>query len=452
MQTRVFDDMIFRDEANEDCLYLNVWAPETSSAGPLPVMVWIHGGGFVAGSASEPRQDGERLAEKGVVVVGINYRLGVFGFLAHPELTRESEHDASGNYGLLDQVAALKWVRQNIAAFGGDPDNVTIFGESAGSFSVSALMASPLTGGLFHRAIGESGAFFTVGDQTLAPKGLAETEEIGAQFGRAIEAVSLSALRAKTAEEVLRGAAAGAPDAPFRFRPSIDGYMMPRETYAVFADGRQRHVPLLAGWNADETRASVVLAKQRPTARSFAEQTRSRFGDAADALLAAYPAHTDDEAVESAASLASDLFIGYATWKWVEMHARTGASPVFCYSFDRKIPVPPDHRVDGMPATSKDVGARHAGEIEYVFGTLDSVPGVHWETEDRSLSEQMMSYWTNFARSGDPNGPGLPEWPGYDAKARFQVLHLAEDTHATPDGRRPRYEALDAVTEKMRVK
>jgi para-nitrobenzyl esterase len=450
VQARIFDDMVFRDEMSEDCLYLNVWAPAVFATARLPVMVWIHGGGFVAGSASEPRQDGERLAGKGVVVVGINYRLGAFGFLAHPALTQESGHGASGNYGLLDQVAALEWVRKNIAAFGGDPGNVTIFGESAGSFAVSALMVSPLAHGLFHRAIGESGAFFTVGDQTLAPPTLAASEKIGQDFAASLGASSLTALRGKPADEVLK--AAGVGPAGFRFRPNIDGYALPRDAYAVFSEGEQNDVPLLAGWNADEIRAGVVLAKDKQTAKTFTEQTRKRFGEAADALLQVYPAGSDEEALESAASLASDLFIGYATWKWVEMQAQTGRSPAFCYSFDRAIPVPADLKIDGVPATARDVGARHAGEIEYVFGALDSVPKVTWEPVDRKLSDVMMSYWTNFARSADPNGPGLPKWPRYDKAGAYQVLHLGDETRAAADARRPRYEVLDAITARLRAR
>src|SRR5215470_6982066 len=277
MQAPVFPDMIFRDEPSEDCLYLNVWTP-AKSKGALPVMVWIYGGGFQSGSASEPRQDGERLAGKGVVVVSMNYRVGVFGFFAHPELTRESPHHASGNYGLLDQVAALQWVQRNVAAFGGDPKSVTIFGESAGSLSVSDLMASPLSQGLFHRASGESGAFFAAGPQTTAPKSLAASEEAGSKYAQTLGAESLAALRAKPAADFL----AGGPRSSW-FWPNLDGYFMPKEAYAVYAAGAQSHVPLLAGWNADEIRGGVLLGGERPSAKSFVEQTRTRFPADADA-------------------------------------------------------------------------------------------------------------------------------------------------------------------------
>jgi para-nitrobenzyl esterase len=445
MQGAMFSDMIFRDQPSEDCLYLNVWTPAASPGDRLPVLFWIHGGGFQAGSGSEPRQDGEHLAGKKVVVVNANHRLGVFGFLAHPELTQEWDRRASGNYGLLDMIAALEWVQKNIAAFGGDPKNVTIFGESAGSFAVSALMASPPARGLFQKAIGESGAFFTIGNQGLATRSLTAAEAAGAKFGEGIGAPSLAALRGKPAADVLQAALKQA-----WFAPIIDGYVLPKEVKDIYAAGDQVHVPLLAGWNADEIRAGVVLSKTKPTAQGFSEQAKSRFGPSADEALKAYPAATDEQAVESAAALASDLFIGYATWKWIEMHATTGGSRTFRYSFDRKIPIAPDTKVNGLPATANDIGARHAGEIEYVFGTLDSVPKVSWQAEDRKLSDVMMSYWTNFARSGDPNGPGLPKWPAYAPKGDSQVMHLDTDVRAGSDPFRSRYEFLDAYASKQR--
>lgn len=439
-QGSLFSDMIFRDEMSEDCLYLNVWTPAAGDGAKLPVMFWIHGGGFQAGSASEPRQDGEQLARKGVVVVSANHRLGVFGFLAHAELTKESGRNASGNYGLLDQVAALQWVRDNIGAFGGDPGNVTIFGESAGSFAVSALVVSPLAKGLIHRAIGESGAFFTLGGGGMRTQPRAAAEEQGATFATGLGAADIAALRAKPTDDVLKAALKGQ-----WFSPIIDGHVLPKTAAEIYAAGEHNKVPLLAGWNADEIRSSVTLAKQKPTAASFAEQTRKRFGAAADAILTVYPATSDAEAIESAAALASDTFIGYSTWKWIQVHAATGA-PVYRFSFDRKIPIAPGTMVNGTVATSADIGARHAGEIEYVFGTLDSVPKVTWPSEDRTLSDQMMSYWSNFARAGNPNGKGLPPWPVYNAATGEGVLHLDTTIAAKKDAFRARYEALDALT------
>jgi para-nitrobenzyl esterase len=304
-------------------------------------------------------------------------------------------------------------------------------------------MASPLAGGLFHKAIGESGAYFPRGGGPLALKPLAEAEQKGTAFASGLGAPSLSALRARSGDDVLQAAMKVQP----WFAPDLDGYFLTEDVASVFAAGRQAHVPLLAGWNADEARAGVVLRRPKPTAASFVEDTRKRFGDKADAVLKAYPAGTDAEALESAAALASDMFIGLGTWKWVEVHRQTGGSPVYRYSFDRKIPVPADNKVNGVPATAADVGARHAGEIEYVFGALDlSRPTVRWEPGDRKLSDAMTTYWANFARRGDPNGAGLPKWPRYDRNGR--VLHLDEKITDAPDARRPRYEALEASAPK----
>jgi para-nitrobenzyl esterase len=445
VQGPIFGDIVFNRPASEDCLFLNVWTPAKAAGERLPVMVWIHGGGFQAGAGPEPRHDGEAFARKGVVLVTLNYRLGVFGFFAHAELTKESGRNASGNYGLLDQIAALQWVKENIAAFGGDPGNVTIFGESAGSFAVSALMASPPARGLFHKAIGESGAFFTAGEQgALTLRSLAASEANGAKFAAAAGADSLAALRAKPAEDVLKVALKTQP----WFAPILDGYALTQDVYAVYAAGKQSQVPLLAGWNADEIRAGIVLG-QKPTAQVFTDQTRKRFGTHADAVLKVYPAANDPEALESAAELGGDMFIGYSTWKWIEMHAETGRAPVYRYSFDRKIPVAPGTVINGTTATSRDVGARHAGEIEYVFGALDSLPKVPWEPIDRTLSNAITTYWANFARTGDPNGPGVPKWPKYDPKSP-RVMHLDETIRDAPDARRPRYEVLDAFMTSLR--
>jgi para-nitrobenzyl esterase len=442
VQGQIFSDIVFKDKS-EDCLSLNLWTPAQTVDERLPVMVWIHGGGFQAGAGSENRHDGEAFARRRVVLVTINYRLGAFGFFSHPELSKESGRNASGNYGLLDQVAALQWVHDNVSGFGGDPKNVTIFGESAGSFAVSALMASPLARGLFQKAIGESGAYFPLGAGTLPLRPLAETEQQGVKFGAALGAPTLAELRARSSDEILQAALKTQP----WFSPNLDGYFLPANVTSVFAEGKQAHVPLLAGWNADEVRAGVVLAKEKPTAESFSADAHKRFGDHAEAILKAYPAASDAEALESAASLASDAFIGYSTWKWIDMQRKTGASPVFRYSFDRKIPVPADQTLNGVPATSRDIGARHAGEIEYVFGALElSLPKVPWEPGDHKLSDAMTSYWANFARSGDPNGKDLPEWPAYGKGD--PVLHLDLSIQAAPDPLRPRYDALDAFAER----
>jgi para-nitrobenzyl esterase len=445
LQPAVFGDIVFDRPASEDCLFLNLWTPAKDAGARLPVMVWIHGGGYQAGASHEARHDGVRFARNGVVLVTLNYRLGVFGFFAHPALSKEDPRGSSGNYGLLDMVAALQWVRDNIAAFGGDPGNVTIFGESAGSFAVSALMAMPAARGLFHKAIGESGAHF--GPSLAAPTREA-IEANGEKFAAALAATTPEALRATSAEVVLATVAKWQP----WFSPSIDGVVLREPVAETFAAGRQAPVPLLAGWNADEARGGVLLAAERPTAASFTEQTRKRFGPAADAILKVYPASTDAEALESAAALAGDLFIGYSTWKWIEAHRATSNAPVHRYLFSRKIPVVPGEVRNGRPVTAGDVGARHAGEIEYVFGTLDTVKGVTWAPADRTLSEAIGRYWTNLARSGDPNGASLQAWPrlGPGPAATIQdsgprLVDLDTTISAIPEPARARYEVLDQV-------
>jgi para-nitrobenzyl esterase len=434
MQTRVFDDMVFHDDGpSEDCLTLNVWAPAKPPRGRLPVMVWIYGGGFAAGSTSEARQDGGNLSKHGVVVVSMNYRLGIFGFFSHPELAKESRHNASGNYGLLDQAAALEWVRKNIAAFGGDPGNVTIFGESAGSFSVSALMASPLSRGLFRRAIGESGAFFS---STLTLKPHAETEAADAKFAQSVLGVaSLEALRAKPADEILQLAA---KQPMLRFSPNIDGYFLPESVYAIYAAGKQSHVPLLAGWNADEGSYRMFFEKDKPTLESYVAHARSRFGNNSAEFLKLYAASNDAEAKRAAQDLSGDQFIAYSTWKWIEMQLKTGGSPVFRYEFDQELPLSAEAAAKGQ-----EPAAYHSAEIEFVFGVLSS-KNLPWRPEDRELSDLMSAYWTNFAKTGDPNGGDLPRWPVYSRDA-YQVMHLSAEPHAAPDQHRARYEFLDRL-------
>jgi para-nitrobenzyl esterase len=434
MQGRIFDDMIFHDDGpREDCLYLNIWMPADPTQVKLPVMVWIYGGGFVAGSSSEPRQDGGNLSKKGVMVVSFNYRLGVFGFFAHPELTKESGHNASGNYGLLDQVAALEWIQKNIAAFGGDPDNVTIFGESAGSFSVSALMASPLARGLFRRAIGESGAFFGA---TLSSNSRVEAEKAGVKFAEsAFGTASIEALRAKPAKEVL-DAALKQPRQDFS--PDIDGYFLPADCRSIYAAGKQSHVPLLAGWNKDEGSFRSFFAEDEPTVENYVARAKARFGSNAEAFLKVYPATTDAQAKRAAQDFAGDQFIAYSTWEWLEMQLRTGESPVFRYEFDQTLPLP----ANAKPGTEPT--APHASEIEFVFRVLSS-KNLPWRPEDREVSELMSSCWANFAKTGDPNGPDLPRWPAYNSRGGYQVMHLGANPGSAPDEHRGRYEFLDPI-------
>ena len=289
MQLRVFSDMVFRDKGpSEDCLYLNVWTPAQSGSEQLPVMFWIYGGGFEAGATSEPRQEGMNLAKKGVVVVSCNYRLGIFGFFAYPALAKESPHHAAGNYGLMDQIAALRWVRQNISAFGGDPNNVTIFGESAGSWSVSDLMASPLANGLFQKAIGESGADFGAGPGLHAAQSLAQSEKGGERFAQSIGVDSLAALRAIPAKKLMQ------ESAKFHAWSNVDGYVLPHPVDTIFAEGRQSHVPLLAGWNKDENMGNLYSKKTPPTAKNLVKEIKKRFGPEANQAMKFYPHSTQE--------------------------------------------------------------------------------------------------------------------------------------------------------------
>jgi para-nitrobenzyl esterase len=408
----------------EDCLYLNIYTAAKTASDKLPVMVWIHGGALTAGAASVGAYDGEQLARKGVVVVTINYRLGVFGFFAHPELSKESERAASGNYGLLDQIAALQWVQKNIAAFGGDPKCVTIFGESAGSWSTNLLAASPLAHGLFQRVVGESGGQFE------PMKSLAEAEEAGAKFG------TLAELRAKKADDVQTSMGASFVGANGGYSgPVVDGWCLPQDVYTIYAKGKQNDVPVLIGSNADEgtmfTPASVTL-------QSMKDQARERYGPAADAYLKLYPAQSDAEAWRAQADSLRDLVFGWEMRTLARMQSRTGKSKVYLYFFSR---VPPG------PAAAR-MGAYHSAEITYVFHNTHR-PGRVWEETDHQLSDSMSAYWVNFAATGDPNGKGLPAWPVYDPKADL-LMSFGDKVDVSPIPHKPALDFLDAYFEKQR--
>lgn len=431
MQAGVSDDMTFRDPGqSEDCLTLNIWSPAKDKHAKLPVMVWIYGGGFSAGTTSEPRQDGENLAHKGVIVVSMNYRLNIFGFFVHPELTAESPQHASGNYGLMDQAAAIQWVHRNIQNFGGDPGKVTIFGESAGSFSVSAQMASPLAKDLFQRAIGESGGAFSQREPfpTREEREKSDPEKVGNVLG----VTKLTDLRALSAEEIAKATARQPGGTAMRFWPDVDGYFLPESVPAIYAAGKQAHIPLMAGWNTDEG----GIPQKTLSVAEYTDQAQKQFGADAEKFLAAYSATTDEQALRAAKDLAADRFIAYSTWRWLEAHVTTGGQPVYRYHFE--LPSPGDRF---HPANT----AFHSDDIEYVFGNLDSRQQAVWRTEDRQLSEQLQNYWTNFAKTGDPNSAGLPVWPAYNAAGGWQVMHLNAVSEAKPDAQRARYEFLEQV-------
>ena len=430
MQGKVFGDMVFHDPgASEDCLTLNIWIPDKHVEPKLPVMVWIYGGGFVAGTTSEARQDGYNLAQQGVIVVSMNYRLGVFGFLVHPELAKESGHNSAGNYGLLDQLAALHWVHENIAAFGGDPGNVTIFGESAGSFSVCAQMASPLAKGLFQKAIGESGGAFSHGG--LPFESMSVRAEKDAKLAKdKLGASTLADLRAISAEKLLEPFAP--PKSPgFDFGPDVDGYFLPESVPAIFAAGKQNDVALIAGWNHDEGSFEIAFGPQKPTAESFKATAKKDFGDKADEFLTLYPANNEEQAQRSALDYASDKFIALSTWDWIEAAGKTGKQPVYRYRFD----MAPFSKNPNAPR----LGAYHSAEIEYVFGQLDSKTDVIWRDSDRQISEMMQKFWSNFAKNENPNGAGLPNWPLYTAADGWPVMILSAEPVAHKDDLRDRY-------------
>ncbi|HZP06549.1 MAG TPA: carboxylesterase family protein [Terracidiphilus sp.] len=424
VQGNVFADMVFQDAGeSEDCLFLNVFTPANAEGhNKLPVMFWIHGGGYSAGSASEPRHNGDFLPLKGVVLVTINYRLDVFGFLATADLAKEAG-GAAGNYGLMDMAAALQWVHANIANFGGDPKNVTIFGESAGSSAVSTLMAAASAQGLFQKAIGESGSAMSTGaPDTLS---LAERERHQQDWVASLGVSSLAELRALPATTIAEAARKkGSP----RFTAVVDGRFLTEPVAATYAAGKQAHVPLLAGWNRDEQSGLSVGM----TAEKWKDYAAQNYGEHAAEFLSLYPGDTDAQAVRSAIDYNSDTFIAFSTWKWIEAQTKTGSAPVYRYHFEQ--PAPPSKFHPGWFAF-------HSDDIEYVFGNLDTRPGAEWRPEERKLSDQMMSYWTNFARTGDPNGPGLPLWPRFDKDGT--ILHLDSEITTGPNSTtRPRYEFL----------
>ncbi|HVN21942.1 MAG TPA: carboxylesterase/lipase family protein [Dongiaceae bacterium] len=441
MQGKVFGDMVFHDPGgSEDCLTLNVWVPDNHVGPKIPVMVWIYGGGFVAGTTSEARQDGYHLAQHGVIVVSMNYRLGVFGFFVHPDLAKESGHNSAGNYGLLDQLAALKWVHDNIAEFGGDPSNVTIFGESAGSFSVSAQMASPLSKGLFQKAIGESGAAFSRSGLSFDPMST-RTEKDAKLMKDKFGVSSIAEMRAIPAEKLLQAFAP--PQSPgFDFGPDIDGYFLPESVSAIFAAGKQNDVAMIAGWNRDEGSFEIAFAQRKPTAESFKATAQKDFGDKADEFLKLYPTDTPEHVQRSAQDYAGDKFIALSTWDWIEAQTKTGKQPVYRYRFDMA-PFSNDPNAPRM-------GAYHSAEIEYVFGQLESKTDVIWRESDHKVSDVMQRYWSNFAKTGNPNGAGLPNWPPYNAADGWPVMILSAEPAAQKDNLRDRYVFLSKEWSKLK--
>jgi para-nitrobenzyl esterase len=450
MQLPLFGDMNFRSNGvSEDCLYLNVWTGAKTAQEKRPVLVYFYGGGFVAGDGSEPRYDGEAMAKRGIVAVTVNYRLGVFGFMAHPELTKESPNHASGNYGLLDQQAAIQWVRKNIAAFGGDPAHITIAGESAGSWSVSAQLAAPASKDLIVGAIAESGSL--LGLQPLST--LAQGEQMGVGFATSLNATSLTALRALPAQQVLE--ATGKQGAP-RFSPVVDGYFLPKQPTEIFAAGQQAHVPLLVGWNSQEMAYQMILGPNAPTVANYTTAVQKLYGDQATEAMRQYPAATDADVEQAATNLAGDRFIAYSTWKLADAQIQTGGKPVYRYLYARPRPVMTPEMGNATANLAGGVtkgtgaaapappakGAVHSAEIEYALGNLPTNKVFAWSADDYKVSETMQGYFANFIKTGNPNGAGLPTWPAASQQGG-QYLRLDVTTKAEPDQTRARYEFLE---------
>ena len=441
MQGRPFSDMVFRNSGtSEDCLYLNVWTSSVAPSARMPVLVYFYGGGFIAGDGSEPRYDGEAMAKRGIVVVTLSYRLGIFGMFAHPELARESAKNAAGNYGFMDQTAALRWVKANVAGFGGDASKVTIAGESAGSFSVSAQMASPSAAGLFRAAIGESGAILGA---TLTARPAVAMQNDGVTFGAKIGAVTLAQLRERSAFELLD--ASGRTDVP-RFGPAVDGDFLPEAPTRIYAQGKQARVPLLAGWTSEESRGLYVVPDLTPTGLDAA--LRKTFGAHAADAHAVYGGTTPAEIAQSATDISSDQFIGYGTWKWLEAQSRV--APVYRYYFSKARPAlttpapastAPMNPWDAIPA-----GAPHSTDIEYALGNLPGNSVYAWTADDRTVSATTMAYFVNFIRTGNPNGDGLPAWPTGTADASGQVSRMRLDVSSRVEAEpRARYLFLQTI-------
>jgi para-nitrobenzyl esterase len=422
-------------KVSEDCLYLNIWTPAKHATKHQPVLVWIYGGGYRNGSAAMLLYWGDRFARKGLIVVTVAYRLGPLGFLALPELTAESPQHSSGNYGLMDQIAALEWIQRNIAAFGGDPYRVTIAGQSSGAISVSVLMASPRAKGLFQRAIGESGGLFE--PLQLAPGYLlANAERDGEKYVASLGVSSLEDLRRLPATSLLGGGNAGGVT-----HPVIEPVVLPEAPTDIFSAARQNDVPLLLGSNAEEARA--LTDASHTTAASFDADIENSFGPLPAPILAAYPHGTDAAAPQARLDLERDLRFGWDMWTWARLQAATGHAPVYYYYFAHRPAFPANSIYAGW-------GASHYAELWYVFDHLDQSPW-RWSKADRELAREMSAYWSNFVISGNPNGRGLPIWPAF-TRANPQLQYLDHPIGVSGVANIKSLEGFDAVYDAVRGK
>ena len=451
MQEALFGDMNFGTKVNsEDCLYLNIWTPAKTMKEHLPVLIYFNGGGLMAGSGSEPRYAGDAMARKGIISITANYREGIFGFFAHPQLSKETSYKGSGNYGFMDQVAAIQWVKDNIEAFGGDPNRITIVGESAGSMSVSALMASPLCQGLFAQAMGSSGSVMGF-NKVLTLK---EAEQKGVELAKQIGKKNIKDLRALPAEELMKLAAVKAVPTY-----NIDGYFLTEQPTETFAKGNQTKVPLLVGGNNQEMSPWALLAGKQPTVENLKAGAKAMFGDNVDEAFRLYGINSDKDVLEQPGiNLASDLFLDYSTWKWGNMHKLTSGQPVYRYRYCHPRPAMAikgkvaglaggvvDAK-EGQPQMPQDKGAVHSADIEYAMGTLPTNRVYDWQPEDYMVSDIFSQYYVNFVKTGNPNGLGLVEWPTTNGKAVAPVLQIDVNTTVKTDEQmEKRYDFIDKI-------
>lgn len=472
MQEPLFGDMNFGTKVNsEDCLYLNIWTPAKTMKEHLPVLIYFNGGGLMAGSGSEARYAGDAMARKGIISITANYREGIFGFFAHPQLSKETTYKGSGNYGFMDQVAAIKWVKDNIEAFGGDPNRITIVGESAGSMSVSALMASPLCQGLFAQAMGSSGSVMgfkkVLTLKEAEQKGVEMAQKIAAQMvgktdktkGKASKKkapkADIDMLRNLPAEELLKLASVKSLPAY-----NIDGYFFVEQPEETFAKGNQTKVPLLVGGNNQEMTPLAVLMGKQPTVENLKAGAKSTFGEEnIDELFRLYGITTDKDVLEQpGVNLASDIFLDYSTWKWGNMHKLTSGQPVYRYRYCHprpamaikgKVAALAGGVIDakeGEASAPQDKGAVHSADIEYAMGTLPTNRIYNWQPADYMISDIFSQYYINFVKTGNPNGLGLPEWPSTNGKAIAPVLQIDENTVVKTDAQmEKRYEFIDQL-------